>query len=555
MNTASTLPPRRGASIGWSIPILAVALAVLIPVLASATLGLSPVISACLAFVVAIPVALAGARGSSLRAGRLAAAEAALARLGTEQGTPEEEVARLMGSAEDILGILGENSRRTVAFIGELRDSVYRSALIAGETRTLEEVVATLADSIERSDSGVKGISRAESELASKVETQASAVSQIGASIEEMNASIRSIAAIVAQRSETIRALFARIEGSERQAAKLEELLGIATADVGLIVEMTGAIQDIATQTDLLSMNAAIEAAHAGNAGRGFAVLAGEIRKLSESASANVDTMAKALERVGKSIASVRKASSESLSNFSSAKDEMQNFVSSFQEIGGATTEAATGSQEIVEASGSLTEISETVREGTVSIRTGLEAIEDSMSSIGNAFERTKTTVTSLTENLKDSNEGFDRLAKAVVGIRDDMVRIEERSRIGASHKGVDVPRLMVQHLLWVIKARLALDGRLPAEAQGLGDHTKCDLGRWIGSDDADRFRTTAAFKALDESHRRIHETANRIISSAGKSSVDENERLFSQLLETSRDIMGQLSGFFRDEKGLSPRR
>ena len=121
------------------------------------------------------------------------------------------------------------------------------------------------------------------------------------------------------------------------------------------------------------------------------------------------------------------------------------------------------------------------------------------------------------------------------------MIAIGEQKPFGGSKRTIDVPKLMLQHLLWVIKARLALDGRLSAEAKSLGDHTKCDLGKWMGSNEAESLRSQASYKEFDEAHKRLHALANDIISSAEGSAAEENDRHFGQLLETSRMIMGYL--------------
>ena len=153
-----------------------------------------------------------------------------------------------------------------------------------------------------------------------------------------------------------------------------------------------------------------------------------------------------------------------------------------------------------------------------------------------------KTVVEGIGANVKSDSEGIYKLAKDLVGMRDDMKRIDELVSVGSKRETVDTPRLMVQHLLWVIKARLALDGRLSAEAKSLGDHAKCDLGKCMGSNDADSVRSVKMFKELDVAHQRLHAMANEIISSAENALVEENEHRFDQLLETSKKVMGYLS-------------
>jgi methyl-accepting chemotaxis protein len=318
-------------------------------------------------------------------------------------------------------------------------------------------------------------------------------------------------------------------------------LIARAKLEIDGIVKMTGAIQDIATMTALLSMNAAIEAAHAGAAGRGFSVVAKEIRALSESATRNVNLIVEALARIEKSMSTVHDMSGENIATFGVIGDEIRGFVESFREIGGATTEAAVGTRQIVAASASLTEISETVREGAHAIRKGVVEVDGLLASVRSASAKTATTIEKVTENVKASNSGLDGLTATMVGVRDDMTRIGERIGRGRSGRSVDVPKLMAQHLHWVIKARLSLDGRLPGEAKAMGDHTRCELGRWLASEEAESLRAGPSFGELDRSHRRLHEIANEIIRSADSAPIELNEERFEKLLAESKLIMARL--------------
>lgn len=526
----------------WILPIASMAIAAFLPVAIVTAVGLVPIMSACIGFVIALLATVGVARRAARFVQELEDSLRTLEKIRPASQGAERIVDDILKSAEGTREVLADNAKRTIGLVEELRESIYRDSVITGETKILKSIVLGFLESFGKSTDGVNGIAVAIDALASKVETQASAINQIGASIEEMNASIKSIAGIATKRNIAIQALMERAAQGEEHSARLDELVVAAKADVDLIIEMSGAIQEIASKTDVLSMNAAIEAAHAGEAGRGFSVVAEEIKKLSESATENVDAIAKALQHITASMASVRDVSRVNLDSFSAFKAEIGNFMQAFQEINGAAVEAATGTQEIVSASGSLIEISETVRSSTRTIRTGTESIEGLMTAVDDASRKIEMAVEGIGTNVKSDTEGIEKLAKAVLGMRDDMKRIGELVPGGGYRKTVDMARLMVQHLLWVIKARLALDGHLSADAKSLGDHTKCDLGRWMGSTDADPVKSRKAFKELDAAHRRLHAMANEIISTAEGSAVEENERRFDQLVATSKGIMEYLS-------------
>jgi hypothetical protein len=164
------------------------------------------------------------------------------------------------------------------------------------------------------------------------------------------------------------------------------------------------------------------------------------------------------------------------------------------------------------------------------------------MGSVREASDRTGKAADEIGDKVKAGHEGVDRLARAMVDMREDMRKVEEAAQSGGFRLAADFPKLMVQHLLWVIKARLALDGLLPAEARSLGDHGKCDLGKWMRSDAAEWVRKKPSFQELEASHRLLHSKANDILAGSADTSVEENELQFAQLLETSRGILGHLA-------------
>jgi methyl-accepting chemotaxis protein len=135
----------------------------------------------------------------------------------------------------------------------------------------------------------------------------------------------------------------------------------IARESEGLM-EINAVMENIASQTNLLSMNAAIEAAHAGEAGKGFAVVADEIRKLAESSSEQSKTIGDVLKKIKTSIDKITKSTNEVIEKFEAIDGGVNTVSKEMQSIRSVMEEQTGASRHIIEVFGHLNEITEIVK-------------------------------------------------------------------------------------------------------------------------------------------------------------------------------------------------
>ena len=154
-----------------------------------------------------------------------------------------------------------------------------------------------------------------------------------GVVVEQFGSSVKNVAEEVSSKVQTIDELAVATGEGVGKVTRVLDVINVLSQNVDAIRDVISAINDISERTNLLAMNAAIEAAHAGKAGLGFAVVAGEIRKLSEGTKANSANIEKTLKSMIDSLADVRKTADEAGSAMKWIGGKVEETRESFQEV------------------------------------------------------------------------------------------------------------------------------------------------------------------------------------------------------------------------------
>ena len=255
-----------------------------------------------------------------------------------------------------------------------MSETTYAKDNIAENISKVENNITEQVHKMENLAKGMGVFTISINNLSETVESEATAVAESSASIEEMIANISMVTKNVNHTSNIIEEL-------DTEAARGGELIDQVSKEIGAISEQSSDLQEanelitsIASQTNLLAMNAAIEAAHAGDAGKGFAVVADEIRRLAETSGQQSQTIAQNINSILYVIKTVVNSASDTETAFSQINDKIKTAIQLQETIKNAMAEQTQGSTEILEAIASLNEDSQIVnRESSQMASTGKE--------------------------------------------------------------------------------------------------------------------------------------------------------------------------------------
>jgi methyl-accepting chemotaxis protein len=313
-------------------------------------------------------------------------------------------------------GILAEEGTELAANTTETAAAVNEIAVnIQGVKKQVDAQFASVGGTgvaVQRITTGIEALS-------DKIQKQSEHVSLSSSAVEGMLANIQSVTQTLIANVDNMRRL---AESSDIGRGGLREVSGdiqeIARESEGLL-EINSVMQNIASQTNLLSMNAAIEAAHAGEAGKGFAVVADEIRKLAESSGEQSRTISGVLKKIKGAIDKITKSTDAVLQKFEGINEDVRQVTEQETIVRDAMEEQGEGSRRILATMGGLQEM-------TGGVKSGAEAMKGESLAVIKEDETLGRITNEICASMEEMAAGAEQINTAVHHVNDISGRNKE---------------------------------------------------------------------------------------------------------------------------------
>ena len=314
-------------------------------------------------------------------------------------------------SLESIGESLGANSQQSASATAEIMANIES---VRKQSESQSQAVSNTSVVLSQSEAAVESLGQLISE-------QSAGITESSAAIEEMLGNITSVTNSVKKMADSFNILNGTVKDGSTKMANVNQKVNEIAEQSSALLQANNMIASVAAQTNLLAMNAAIEAAHAGEAGKGFSVVADEIRKLAETSSEQSKNINNELHEITDSIQNVVKFSQESQAAFSEIVNQLESTDHIIRQIDNAMSEQETASHQILEALSDMRNQSVQVNEQSGDLKRGIAKVKTDMNSVSQISDVILGSMDEMTAGSKEINQAATSVSELAEQTKQDI--------------------------------------------------------------------------------------------------------------------------------------